>query len=133
MTVSAALRAPYTVIIAAKPVRFNLRIGSERNEECSQMPVRTRGSASSRMTAATPPMNSETGFLKTRHEMESGGTRANSPRGVAKSNAGESSGWNKARAAESTRRCTSIGSGNGEGKTRPIIGRRSIRQQEEQC
>jgi hypothetical protein len=34
--------------------------------------VRTRGSANSISTAATPPVNSESGFLNTRHETESG-------------------------------------------------------------
>ena len=37
------------------------------------------------MTAVTPPMNSDTGFLNTRHEMESGGRSADSPVGRKKS------------------------------------------------
>ena len=37
---------------------------------CSHRPVRTRGSASSMITAVTPPMKSESGFLNTRHDTE---------------------------------------------------------------
>jgi hypothetical protein len=52
-----------------------------RKEEWSQTPLRTLGSASSRITAVTPPMNSETGFLKTRQDRESAGISAASPDG----------------------------------------------------
>jgi hypothetical protein len=37
------------------------------------------------MTAVTPPMKSESGFLKTRHDTESGDTSAASPVGREKS------------------------------------------------
>src|SRR5437879_5381398 len=40
------------------------------------MPVRTRGSASSMITAVTPPMKTESGFLNTRQETDSGGLSA---------------------------------------------------------
>jgi hypothetical protein len=63
---SAVLRA--TVTIAASPVLRSRRIGSTRKVVCSQMPVRTRGSASSMITAVTPPMKRESGFLNTRQE-----------------------------------------------------------------
>src|ERR1700728_1845497 len=71
--------------MAAKPVRFRRFKGSLRKEECSQTPARTAGSASSRMTAAVPPMNRAMGFLKTRHDTESADTKASSRNGRAKS------------------------------------------------
>ena len=51
--------------------------------EPSHTPERTRGSASSRITAATPPMNRATGFLNTRHCGDVGGTSDASPTGFA--------------------------------------------------
>src|SRR6516165_12240189 len=71
--------------MAASPVRRSRRTGSTRKVVCSHTPVRTRGSASSIMTAATPPMKSESGFLNTRHDTESGETSAASPMGRKKS------------------------------------------------
>src|SRR5262249_10924151 len=71
--------------MAASPVRRSRRIGSRRKVVCSQTPVRTRGSASSMITAVTPPMKSESGFLNTRHDTESGDTSAGSPAGRKKS------------------------------------------------
>lgn len=74
-----------------------------RNDECSHTPVRTAGSASSRITAATPPTNSDTGFLKTRHDTDDAGTSAASPVGYVKSMAGPpSAGQISARAAVSS-------------------------------
>ena len=79
------LRAPYTVNIAALPVRCIRAIGSVRKVVKSQTPDRTRGSANSSSTAETPPTNNPIGFLKTRQETESGGTRPLSPTGPDKS------------------------------------------------
>src|SRR5882762_7066447 len=81
---SATLRAPYTLIIAANPVRFRRPIGSLRNEECSQTPARTAGSDSSSITAAVPPTNSAMGFFNTRHDSELAGSNASSRNGHAK-------------------------------------------------
>ena len=67
---------------------------------CSHTPVRTRGSANSMMTV-TPPMNSETGFLNTRHDTESGDTNAGSPAGREKSTEDWSPGSRSARVASS--------------------------------
>jgi CheY-like chemotaxis protein len=50
-----------------------------------QTPVRTRGSASSMITAVTPPMKRARGFLNTRQETDSGDRRAASPTGREKS------------------------------------------------
>src|SRR5882724_13330229 len=82
---SAMLRAPYTVIIAANPVRCKRPNGFLRNEEYSQMPARTEGSANSRMTAAVPPTNSAIGFLNIRHDTDCGDTNASSLSGRLKS------------------------------------------------
>ena len=68
-----------TVTIAARPVRRKRRAGLVRKPYGSQTPVRTRGSASSKITAATPPMNSETGFLKMRQETKPGPPRQARP------------------------------------------------------
>src|SRR5271168_2794628 len=67
--------------MAASPVRRIRWIGSTRKVVCSHTPVRTRGSASSIITAVTPPMKSESGFLNTRHDTELGDTSAASPAG----------------------------------------------------
>ena len=67
--------------------------GSVRKLVWSQTPDRTRGSASSSNTAATPPINRATGLLKTRQDTESAAARAGSPAGVVKSKAGTPSGW----------------------------------------
>src|SRR5882757_59727 len=107
---SAALRAPYTVTIAANPVRCRRPIGSLRNEECSHTPVRTAGSANSRMTAAIPPISSATGFLKMRQDSESGANNAASPGGRVKSIARPFCGFNRAQAAASSLRCKLNGS-----------------------
>ena len=92
---SAALRGPYTVVMAANPVRRRRPIGSFLNEECSQMPVRIEGSASSMMTAVTPPTNSAIGFLNRRQDTEFGESNAASPRGVVKSTRRYCGGFNK--------------------------------------
>ena len=81
---------------------------------CSHTPVRTRGSASSMMTAVTPPMNSETGFLNTRHDMELGDTNADLPAGREKSTEDWSPGSRSARVASSKPIC------NGHGSTRGV-------------
>src|SRR3984957_17208284 len=70
--------------MAANPVLRSRRIGSIRKLVCSHTPVRTRGSASSIITAVTPPMKSESGFLNTRHDTELGDTSAASPAGCEK-------------------------------------------------
>ena len=82
---------------------------------CSHTPVRTRGSASSMMTAVTPPMNSETGFLNTRHDTESGDTNAGSPAGREKSTEDWSPGSRSARVASSKPIC------NGHGRTTGVF------------
>jgi hypothetical protein len=66
------------------------------------MPVRTAGSASSSMTAATPPIKSAMGFLKMRHDSESDGSRALSPRGRVKSIEGPFFGFKSARVPTSS-------------------------------
>jgi hypothetical protein len=53
------------------------------------------------MTAVTPPMNSETGFLNTLHDTESGATNAGSPGGRKKSTEDWSPGSRSARVASS--------------------------------
>jgi len=77
------------------------------------MPV--RGSASSMITAVTPPMKSESGFLNTRHDTESGDTSAASPAGRKKSMENRSPGSNSARVAASKLLC------NGQGRTTGVI------------
>jgi hypothetical protein len=79
--------------MAARPVRFSRVSGSVLKLEWSQTPERTRGSANSRITAVTPPTNSETGFLNTRHDTESGAARAGSPAGAVKSMRGPPGIW----------------------------------------
>src|ERR1700722_8367944 len=98
------------VTIAAEPVRCRRPTGFLRNEECSHTPVRTAGSASSRMTAAKPPMKSARGFLKMRHDTEWGPTRASSPGGREKSMAGPCRGFKNAPAAAASLRCKLHGS-----------------------
>jgi hypothetical protein len=65
------------------------------------------------MTAVTPPMKSDTGFLNTRHETESGDTSAASPAGREKSMQDRLPGCSRARVAASKLFC------NGQGR---IIG-----------
>ena len=82
---------------------------------CSHTPVRTRGSANSMMTAVTPPMNSETGFLNMRHDTDSGDTSAGSPAGREKSTEDWSPESRSARVASSKPIC------NGHGRTRGVF------------
>jgi hypothetical protein len=65
------------------------------------------------MTAVTPPMKSDTGFLNTHHETESGDTSAASPAGREKSMQDRLPGCSSARVAASKLFC------NGQGR---IIG-----------
>src|SRR5262249_50822648 len=65
------------------------------------------------MTAAMPPMNSETGFLKIRQETDEGLAKAGSPFGLLKSAAGRPPGSRSEREALSSRRASSPGSGSG--------------------
>ena len=67
--------------------------------------------ASSIITAATPPMKSESGFLNTRHDLDSAGTRAASPPGRKKSTEGHPPRSNSDRVAASKPLC------NGQGRT----------------
>jgi hypothetical protein len=67
------------------------------------------------MTAATPPMKSESGFLNTRHDTESGDTSAASPTGRKKSAEDWSPRSNSARIATSKPLC------NGQGKTIGVV------------
>ena len=71
--------------------------------------VRTRGSASSMMTAVTPPMKSDNGFLNTRHETESADASAASPYGREKSTDDWSPGSSSTRDAVSKLLCNSQG------------------------
>src|SRR5262245_55062556 len=67
------------------------------------------------MTAVTPPMNSETGFLNMRHDTESGDTNAGSPAGCEKSTEDWSPGSRSARVACSKPIC------NGHGRTTGVF------------
>src|SRR3984957_13162496 len=102
---SAMLRAPYTVIIAANPVRCNRPRGFFRNEEYSQMAAHTEGSANSRMTAAVPPTNSAMGFLNTRHDTDSGDISASSLNGRLKSLSPSDSPYRRVWTVALRRRC----------------------------
>jgi hypothetical protein len=84
---SAAERGPYTVIMAAKPVRRRRMPGSWRKPPWSHTPERTEGSLSSSSTAATPPTNRTTGLANTCQAMPSLGASAGSPAGWLKSKA----------------------------------------------
>jgi hypothetical protein len=101
--------------VAANPARRSRRMGSTRKVVCSHTPVRTRGSAISRITAMRPPTKSESGFLNTRHETESGHTSAASPAGCEKSREGRSTGSNNTRVAASKLFC------NGQGRTIGVV------------
>ena len=85
-------------------------MGSVRNVECFHTPVRTAGSASSSMTAAMPPTSRAMGFLKIRHDVESGGTSAASPRGRLKSILRPFGGCRRAWAVDSRLSCMLRGS-----------------------
>jgi len=67
------------------------------------------------MTAATPPMKSESGFLNTRHDTELGDTSAASPTGCKKSAEDWSSSSNSARVAASKPLC------NGQARTIGVV------------
>ena len=112
---SESSRGPYTVIIAARPVLCSRATGARRKLVCSHTPVRTLGSASSRITAAMPPTASASGFLKMRHDSESGGSKEGAPTGALKSTGGRPGGWMKPLANRSTGRC------NGAGRISPFM------------
>jgi hypothetical protein len=67
------------------------------------------------ITAVTPPMKRESGFLNTRQETDSGDRRAASPAGHKKSMEDRSPGSNSARVAASKLPC------NGQGRTTGVI------------
>src|SRR5262249_5462361 len=69
----------------------------------------------SMITAVTPPMKSESGFLNTRHDTESGDTSAALPAGRKKSMEDRSPESNSARVAVSKLVC------NGQGRTTGVI------------
>ena len=96
---SAVLRAPYTVTIAARPVRSMRASGSVRKVVWSHTPERTRGSASSRITAETPPTKSAIGLRKICQATPSGDESAASPTGVRKSTTMPVTGRSAARAS----------------------------------
>jgi hypothetical protein len=102
---SETLRALYTVTIAADPVRRRRPIGSLQNEEFSQTPLRTAGSANSRITAATPPIRRAIGFLKIRHDTEFAESSAASPGGLVKWDVRQPCDVNTVVAADSSLRC----------------------------